>query len=348
MTIQKYSTSILPSPSYKIESNFKTLISDFDDGAEQRNRQWRFPKRSVSLQYNALTQTNRDALHEFYRECYGSYNPFWFVDFKARSWDDEYIGYAGPNYPDIVYAVDGSSYTDQTDAACEITVTDDVYPVPAIPSANDAFYIGSNSQFTRATITMTTVKASTVGWVGVWEYPYTTGGTWGSITLTTDQTNGFLPTVTGNKNVDFPAPSSWKDIEVNGVNGYYIRFRISSSSSAGTQPKAAQVTLNSLTMNIPAILTSTSDLVVYENGTSTTAYSVSSSGGGGGSYRITFTDYPSSGNLITADFTGNLIFKGRFKDDTFAEEQPHPNLYNIETNIYEVKQNFKGLVPSPA
>jgi len=339
MTISKYSTSILPSPSYKIESNFKTLVSDFDDGSEQRNRQWRFPKRSVSLKYNALTQTNRDALHEFYRYQYGSYKPFWFIDFKARSWDDEYIGYAGPNDPDIVYLFDlsATSYDDQTNEACDTTI-DDVALVPAIPAANDIFYIGSDSQFTRATITITTKKASTVGWVGIWEYPYTTGGTWGSITLTTDQTNGFLPATTGSKNVDFAAPSSWKDLEVNSVNGYYIRFRISSSSSAGTQPKASQITLNSLTMDIPAILTSTSDLVIYENGTSTTAYTVSTSGGGGGSARITFTDYPSSGSLITGDFTGNLRLKGRMKDDTFPEEQPHPNLYNVVINILEANK----------
>ena len=347
MTISKYSTSILPSPSYKIESNFKTLVSDFDDESEQRNRQWRFPKRSVSLKYNALTQTNRDALHEFYRKQYGSYKPLWFIDFKARAWDDEYVGYAGPYYADIIYSVDGSSYTDQTDKSCDLTV-DDVTPVPAVPSANDAFYIGSNSQFTRATIYMSTVKASTVGWVGVWEYPYTTGGTWGSITLTTDQTNGFLPDAAGTKDVDFPAPSSWKDLEVNGVNGYYIRFRISSSSSAGIQPKASQVTLNSLTMDVPAILTSTSDLVIYENGTSTMAYTVSSSGGGGGSYRITFTDYPASVSLITADFTGNLRLKARLKDDTFLEEQPHPNLYNVAINIFEVNPGEKPLVDLPA
>jgi len=232
---------------------------------------------------------------------------------------------------------DASVYTDYTDEACDTTI-DDVLPLPAIPAANDAFYIGCDNQFTRATITITTKKASTVGWDGVWEYPYTTDGTWGSISLTTDQTNGFLPATTGSKNVDFAAPSSWKDLEVNGVNGYYIRFRISSSSSAGIQPKASQITLNSMTMDIPAILTSTSDLVIYENGTSTTAYTVSTSGGSGGSARITFTDYPSSGSLITGDFTGNLRIKGRFKDDSFPEEQPHPNLYNVAINILEANK----------
>lgn len=65
-----------------------------ESGNEQRNRQWRFTRRTFILAYNllAFTSTQRDAICDFYYNRYGSYELFWFFDFQSRKWIDQYMG----------------------------------------------------------------------------------------------------------------------------------------------------------------------------------------------------------------------------------------------------------------
>ncbi len=88
-----YPTSIIPSNTeFEVESSFNTLISNFDSGAEQRRRLVRFAKRLYTVGYNNFVTTDRDTIHDFFRARFGAYESFWFLDFKARNWYDEYIG----------------------------------------------------------------------------------------------------------------------------------------------------------------------------------------------------------------------------------------------------------------
>lgn len=83
-----------PAPRWSIlqESQYNTLISTFDASNEQRRRLWRFPKRTFTLEFSALSQTNRDIVHTFWKKRYGAYDHFYFADPVSRKWVDERVG----------------------------------------------------------------------------------------------------------------------------------------------------------------------------------------------------------------------------------------------------------------
>jgi hypothetical protein len=91
-----------PSPSYSyiLDHEFKTLITDFESGAEGAIEIWRFPKRTLQIVYNILqiTPSERDALYEFYIKRRGRANRFWCFDFPLpdgtkRKIIDEFVAY---------------------------------------------------------------------------------------------------------------------------------------------------------------------------------------------------------------------------------------------------------------
>jgi len=90
-----------PSYSYVTDHEFRTIVSDFESGAEQRRKMWRFPKRTFALIYRVmeLTAAKRDAIYEFYANRKGSYEPFWFFDFIERHWVDEFVSYGDGSEP---------------------------------------------------------------------------------------------------------------------------------------------------------------------------------------------------------------------------------------------------------
>jgi hypothetical protein len=59
---------------------FKTLISQFENGAEQRRKKWSQGKLTFTLIWNAITPTNMAILWNFYIARLGSYDAFTFVD----------------------------------------------------------------------------------------------------------------------------------------------------------------------------------------------------------------------------------------------------------------------------
>lgn len=85
----------IPSYSYILDSQFRTLVSDFESGTEQRRIMWRFPKRTVALNYKTqgFSSTGRDALYEFFQNRRGPGESFWYFDFQKRKIVDEFVGY---------------------------------------------------------------------------------------------------------------------------------------------------------------------------------------------------------------------------------------------------------------
>ena len=75
-----------------LEEEFKTRISDFESGQEQRQRCWAFPRRTVNLESRNNPQTEINALWKFYRERYGAYEAFWFVMPTNDDYYNEYVG----------------------------------------------------------------------------------------------------------------------------------------------------------------------------------------------------------------------------------------------------------------
>jgi hypothetical protein len=73
-------TVVIPQIPLDNSVQFKTLISVMDSGKEQRRRRWRFPVRSVSLTYNALTMAQISTLWDFYLDRTGSLGAFNFFE----------------------------------------------------------------------------------------------------------------------------------------------------------------------------------------------------------------------------------------------------------------------------
>jgi len=94
-----YPTSPGPQFPFEVVSEYKTLISTFETGAELAHQQWRFPKRSTNLKYDVLTAAEIKTLWDFYTARKGSLLPFWFFDTYSTddngnplSYTDEYVG----------------------------------------------------------------------------------------------------------------------------------------------------------------------------------------------------------------------------------------------------------------
>lgn len=69
-----------PVPQYplQITQNWKTIISTFDGGQEQRRRKLDFATYDVTLTFSALTQDEVDTLWAFYTAQGGAFNEFYF------------------------------------------------------------------------------------------------------------------------------------------------------------------------------------------------------------------------------------------------------------------------------
>ena len=89
-----------PVPSYEqvVKQKWRTLISLFDAGNEQRRAKWTAPRYDINLRYEALRTTSADILWDFYKARKGSYEAFvYFVgDAEDRSYSltSEYVATA--------------------------------------------------------------------------------------------------------------------------------------------------------------------------------------------------------------------------------------------------------------
>jgi hypothetical protein len=315
------------SPPYEIQSVSNVIVTSFDLGDDQANRLWRFPKRTVSLNYANIPRTGRDSLYAFWRNQHGPFKPFWFFDVVSRNWPDEYVGYQGPLSIDsaCLFDVSASSYTDYTEQANSTASTD--FPLMAGTSAfstGDGPMIGSDIQFDKVTWTISTATPCSGTYVISPKYYSATGG-WVSTTSSTDYADG----TTGfqqSGSYTFPTPSSnWILAEFNGSNRYWMHFELTSLTTMTSRPWASQVTVDTKTFDLHARGGSSGNVsAVYINGSSvsSTAWSFASNGGGGGADRITFSAYNTSGALITSDLSSAYLrMKGRFADQNFPERQ---------------------------
>ena len=60
------------------EITYNTLVTPFEDGKEQRRKKWSSPKRTFSIQFNALQDSEADRLWNFYKSREGAYDTFYF------------------------------------------------------------------------------------------------------------------------------------------------------------------------------------------------------------------------------------------------------------------------------
>lgn len=326
----------VPSFSKVIEDEFKTLVSDYDSGAEVRLKLLRFSKRTATLNYAPLPQAEQETLRAFFRNVGGMADSFWYVDFNKTKWTDEYVGRGGAVALAGAVADDGGVQTDQTSAANN-TTANDVIVLPAVPAVNDAFYWGFSSNILDTIrINIGTNGAGT--WTIVWEY--WNGSIWTGLSNVSDGTNGFRAG-TGNKEVDFDRPSNWALTTVKTISAYWIRSRVSAYTSVTTQPKGTQAWGCPRLYDLHGVTNTTGDLVVYVDGVTKTGggtdYTFISGGGEAGVDRIRSNDPFAAGSLITCDLNAYLRIKGRLNSDVRKEELFSVALYNTGLAIREVQ-----------
>ena len=99
MSIYPSSTSSPYTDPVKIGMRWKTLVSNFDNlGEEKRKQKWTYPKREVTLKYEAISKTEAETLWKFYQARGGMYNAFsWFESTALGSstyndYEGEYVG----------------------------------------------------------------------------------------------------------------------------------------------------------------------------------------------------------------------------------------------------------------
>ena len=127
---------------------------------------------------------------------------------------------------------DGGLYVNETTPWGEATA-DDVEVLPSTPAVDDAAYFGhATKKFGTVSMDFTTSGDGT--WTITWEY--WDGDSWEALTGVTDNTTGFTA-ATGDRTVVFTVPSDWATAPIDGVNGYWVRGRVSAYTSVTTAPQ---------------------------------------------------------------------------------------------------------------
>jgi len=80
-----FPTSPRPIKVQKPSIKFRTLVSESEDGYEQRRSVWPRGKRTFELQYDVLSQSEMQVLWDFYVSCSGSYLDFTFFDHTSNA-----------------------------------------------------------------------------------------------------------------------------------------------------------------------------------------------------------------------------------------------------------------------
>lgn len=85
-------------PDFVIEETveYKTLVSEFENGAQQRRRKWESPIRNWTLRFRTRTLPEMNAVRDFFISKYGSFagftwtNPNDSVEYTVRFSDDSF------------------------------------------------------------------------------------------------------------------------------------------------------------------------------------------------------------------------------------------------------------------
>ena len=89
---------------------YKTAISTFDSGKEQRRQKWTNPRRRFHLVYNAITKTVADLIRAEFENNKGAYTSFsWTNPFDSQSYT-------------VRFAEDGFKQEFLTHAVCRVEV----------------------------------------------------------------------------------------------------------------------------------------------------------------------------------------------------------------------------------
>ncbi len=87
-------TTVNPSYSISITARWKTVVSQYDSGRQQRRQKQVQDIYDANIKYNRLTLANMGILWDFYQSCRGSLYDFYLYDLEEnrRAWTDLYVG----------------------------------------------------------------------------------------------------------------------------------------------------------------------------------------------------------------------------------------------------------------
>jgi len=86
----------LPDFVFEESLEYKTLISEFENGAEQRRRKWTSPLRKWRLRFNNRVKTDMQSVRDFFKSKYGAFmaftwtNPNDSVEYSVRFVEDSF------------------------------------------------------------------------------------------------------------------------------------------------------------------------------------------------------------------------------------------------------------------
>jgi hypothetical protein len=141
----------------------------------------------------------------------------------------------------FVYDDDTTTYTDDTADANSAAANDMEFPPSAAAEVDDAYYFGSEGMFNILTVTI----GQNGDWAGSYAWEYWNGSSWVVPQGLTDGTTGFTAGV-GTWDVSFTCPMNWRSCAVDGVDLYWLRFRIATQTGFTTQPLGTQAWTNTL------------------------------------------------------------------------------------------------------
>ena len=72
-------------------SQWRTLVTNFESGTEQRRKRWAFPKRHIKLSYKRLKEDKIKDFWKFYQDRQGTLEAFWFFALAERYFYNEYV-----------------------------------------------------------------------------------------------------------------------------------------------------------------------------------------------------------------------------------------------------------------
>lgn len=114
--------------------------------------------------------------------------------------------------------------------------------LPTVPAAGDYLLIGIDASapypgpFCSVIFDLTTA-IDTLQVSGTWEYMVGSTGTWTTIPAGTRLDDTALLSITGIRGLYFDFPSDFTPYPVNGINAYWIRYRVTSVGGAPTPPE---------------------------------------------------------------------------------------------------------------
>lgn len=179
---------------------------------------------SVIADETAGTVTKGDVLGQGFADSTGTYSFSLSYEGAFGAGLDCLIRARNQGIAVAAIAEDGGVFTNETTEAADHLTSNDMILTPATPVANDRYYFGHDTEFTRLKLDVTDVGS---GFTITWQY---WNGAWTALSGVTDGTSSF--SVAGESIVSWTAPGDWATTTVNSQGPlYYVRAQVGSVMS---------------------------------------------------------------------------------------------------------------------